>query len=486
MESEEINRDGSLSIESNQECIQRQNDIRDQNISMSDDQSEDPQIDINSSFRDQQMSIESTQNQTKKNSLIEESSLQSLSQIKRKIHKNDEQKGQKRGRKPKLQLKKTYYDFKTTNLTNLSDLQSQFQFETNIMKPISNLKVFFLAGDILAELKEASHQMGIDLFFEQRNALFMENLKHGTSFEVSTNRPLKNFQSVIYQMENSQDQKLYEFSQFLKKHQELVYMISSQIQDLQNYYQFNPEDMQFIIDQRQKIIQQQRKQLLEQIFNQDQFSIIATVSLALSNQTTTISNICLSKSMMALIGCGDEQLCDIIKLGFFKLISQKSRKQFMLCNVQAQQALNSAFKLDFDDLELTTFDLIKIICKGQFQTIPVKYPENLKFDKHPLLNMETFYVIQFDITPWHIEQVLKLRREYKQKAPQNENFPYNYNYSGFVEFDIFEYTIQSQIFLEKYYQKELDRIQQQNQKKQEEQYQEQINYNKQQCGYRYL
>ncbi|KAL4432295.1 hypothetical protein ABPG74_020263 [Tetrahymena malaccensis] len=484
MEIEQIKRDQKLIIERNQEYLLS---ITDQNFSMKDEQSEDPQIEANSSFKYQQSSIESSQNQNNKNSMVEENQLQSSSQIKKKIYKNDEQKVVKRGRKPKLQFKKAEYDFKTTNLTNLSDLQNQFQFETNIMKPIPNLKVFFLAGDILAELKGASNQMGIDIFFEQRSTLFMEKLKYGTSFEVATNRPLKNFQSVIYQMENSQDQKLYKFSQFLKKHQELVYMISSQIQDLQNSYHFNQEHIQYIIDQRQQIIQQQRKKLLEQVFNQDQFSIIATVSLSLNNQTTTISNICLSKPMIALIGCRDEQnVCEILKLGFFKLISQESRSQFMSCNVQAQQVYESVLKLDLDDLEIMTFDFIKIACKGQFQTIPVTYPDNLKFEKYPLLNLEKFYVVQFDITPWHIEQVLKLRREYIYQAPQNKSFPNNYNYNSFFEFNFFEYSIQSQIFLEKYYQQELDRIQQENQNKQTQQQRDNIDFDKQECGYRFL
>ncbi|KAL4481018.1 hypothetical protein ABPG72_014486 [Tetrahymena utriculariae] len=482
MESEER----KIDLSSSSECIKRQTKT-DQNVIKKDEQCGDPQAKINSNFRYQQRGIESTYKSRNKSLMIEECSLQSLSKIKKKVQKKYE-KDRKKGRNPIQQLKKAVYDFKTTDSTNLIDLQYQFQSETsNIMKPIPNLKVFFLAGDILVELKEANHQTGIDIFFEQRKTLFMEKLKYGTSFEVVTNSPLKQFQSVIYQLENSQDQKLYEFSQFLKKHQQLVYMVSSQIQDLQNSYQFNQEDIQFIIDQRQKSIQQQRKDLLEQIFNQDQFSLIATVSLSLNNQTTTISNICLSKSILALLGFGEDQnLCDVLKIAFFKLISQDSRRQFMSSNLQAQQASQAVFKLELDNLEITTYDLIKVVCKGKFQTIPVVYHENLKFDKHPLLNMEKFCVLQLDITPWHIEQVLNIRRQYIQKAPQNEHFPNNYNYDNFLEFEVFEYSIKSQIFLERYYQKELNKICPEYQSNQEEQNQENIDINQKLCGYRYL
>ncbi|KAL4432292.1 hypothetical protein ABPG74_020260 [Tetrahymena malaccensis] len=59
---------------------------------------------------------------------------------------------------------------------------------------------------------------------------------------------------------------------------------------------------------------------------------------------------------------------EIFKLRFFILINQESSKQFMLFNVQAQQAQNSILKLDLYDLE-------------------------------------KLYVIQFDSTPWHVGMV---------------------------------------------------------------------------------
>ncbi|KAL4463568.1 hypothetical protein ABPG72_018823 [Tetrahymena utriculariae] len=456
---------------------------------MKDEQNNDTQTEKSLSMRDYQMSIDSYDNYTRNSSVKEENSHESSSQLRKKIQKNDEKKQQKRGRKPKLQMKNMVYAFKTTNSSNLSDIQSQLQFDTNIMQQIPSQKVFFLAGDILAELKGATNQMGIDLFYEQRNIVFVEKIDQGIQLQVESYRPIKHFQSVIHCMENSQDQKQYEFAQFLKRHQELVYILGSQIQDLQASYEFNQDSLEQIICERQKIVKQQRKQLLQQVFNSDQFSLILTVSLSYNRQTTTISNACLSKPMVALIGYGEEEnICDMFRLGFQKILNQNSRRKVMTCNVQAQQSTQDTFEQYINDFEITTFDEIKITCQGKFQTIPVIYHDNLKFEKYPLLNKEQFYIVQYDITPWHLERILKLRKEYTQKAPQNENFPRNYCYNNFVEFEIFEYSIQSQIFLEKFYQKELAKIEEKKEKKMQE-YQQQIQkmaFNNQQCGFRYI
>ncbi|EAR93609.1 hypothetical protein TTHERM_00770620 (macronuclear) [Tetrahymena thermophila SB210] len=433
---------------------------------------------------------QSQDNLSSASSMKDESwSLQSF-QFKKKISKcSDGKKTYKRGRKPKLQMKKIAYTYSSTNLQELTQIQSKLQYETSIIKQIPSQKVFFLAGDILAELKDATNDMGIDIFREQRNALFIERDNYGTQFELTSVSPLKNFQSVIYYQENSQDQELYQFSKFLKKHQELIYMLSAQIQDLQNSFLCGDQKLEEIINKRQNIKNQQRKQILEQIYNQDRFCQIATVSLSLTNQTTTVSNISFSQSMIALLGFeSDNVLCNVSKIAFLKVLTQNSRRQIMKCNIQAQQKQQSGLILEIEDFELLTFDQIKIVCKGRFQTIPIIYPPELQFEQYPLLNtIEQFCLVEYDITPWHIEQLLKIRQEFIKKAPQNEIFPNNYKYSNLIEIENFEYSIQSQIFLEKYYQKELKKINENNQKQIEQQLQiEQIVQNPLPCGFRYI
>ncbi|KAL4431802.1 hypothetical protein ABPG74_015242 [Tetrahymena malaccensis] len=489
MESEEVQVNKIVSLESKLACIQIKDNLSNLSENMREDQSIDLETDKSLSIRDHSKSIDSQDNQTSDRSLKEEKSSESSQQLRKKIHKNDEQKKQKRGRKPKLLMKNIVYAFKAINSSDFSDIQSQLQFETNIMKQIPIQKVFFLAGDILAELKGATNQMGIDMFYEQRSVAYVEKMDDGIQIELESYRPIKNFQSVIHFMESAQDQQQYEFAQFLKRHQELVYMISSQIQDLQAYYQFNQNSLEQIIRERKNFVKKQRKQLLKQIFDSDQFSLVVTASLSYDKQITTVSNVCVSKSMMALVGFGDtENICDMFKLGFLKLLNQNSRRKVMTCNVQAQQSTQKVLELNIDNFEITTFDDINIVCQGKFQTVPIIYNDNLKYEQYPLLNKEQFYIVQYDITPWHLERILKLRREYVQKAPQNENFPKNYYYDNFVELEVFEYSIQSQIFLEKFYQKELEKIEQKKERKIEEQQLQvqQITFNNQQCGFRYI
>ncbi|KAL4481473.1 hypothetical protein ABPG74_007562 [Tetrahymena malaccensis] len=411
-------------------------------------------------------------------------------QLKKKISKSrEDKKPSKRGRKPKSQMKQTVFQYSSTNLQELTQMQTKLQYETSIIKQIPSQKVFFLAGDILAELKDATNDMGINIFREQRNTLFVENDNYGTQFELASVSPLKNFQSVIYYQENSQDQELYQFSKLLKKHQELIYMLSAQIQELQNINFFGNQKLEEIINLRQNIKNNQRKQILEQIYNQDRFCQIATVSLSFTNQTTTVSNISFSQSMIALLGFENENvLSNISKIAFLKILTQNSRRQIMKCNIQAQQKQQPGLIIEIEDFELLTFDQIKIVCKGRFQAVPIIYPPELQFEQYPLLNtIEQFCIVEYDITPWHIEQVLKMRLDFIKKAPQNEIFPNNYKYSNLIEIENFEYCIQSQIFLEKYYQKELNKINENNQKQIKQQLQlEYIVQNSQPCGYRYI
>ncbi|KAL4466161.1 hypothetical protein ABPG72_000707 [Tetrahymena utriculariae] len=439
----------------------------------------------------EEINYQSLDNMISASSMKDESWSLSSYQLKKKINKcSEEKKTSKRGRKPKLQMKKIAFSYSSTNLQELTQMQIKLQYES-IYKQIPSQKVFFIAGDILAELKDATNDMAMDIFREQRNALFIEKDNYGTQFELASVSPLKNFQSVIYFQENSQDQELFQFSKFLKKHQELIYMLSAQIQELQNSYLCGQQKLEEIINKRQIIKNIKRKQILEQIYNQDQFCQIATVSLSLTNQTTTVSNISFSQSMIALLGFEDESvLCNVSKIAFLKVFTQNSRRQIMKCNIQAQQLLQPGLILEIEDFELLTFDQIKIICKVRFQTIPILYPPELQFEQYPLLNkIEQFFLVEYSITPWHIEQLLKMRQDFVKKAPQNEIFPSNYKYSNLIEIENFEYSIQSQIFLEKYYEKELKRINEDNQKQIQQQQKLKLDYfaqNSQPCGFRQI
>ncbi|KAL4481472.1 hypothetical protein ABPG74_007561 [Tetrahymena malaccensis] len=379
-------------------------------------------------------------------------------QIKKKISKSDQQK-QKKSERQNNQIKRVIFGVNSIN-NFLSIEQFTSFFDLSIQKLVPSQKLFFLAGDMIAELKGVENDDRIQLYKYHRNHIYIEKTSKGVQFEIESFRPLKDFSQPIYYLENVQDNDSYQFAQQLKKHQQVIFKISSQIQELQNFYLNGIEDLQDIIKERSAYIKEQRQKLIEEYCSHDDFCLITTVSLSFENQTKSISNRFMSKPLIALVGGNyDDNSYEFLKYGTLKVLDEKVRNKMDEFSIKATQEGFDQYELQIDDFQLNTIDNIKITCKTRIKCLNINYPKHLQFQYFPDLNkIEKFFIIHHEINLQIIQDVLKLREEMSAKAPQNQIFPNNYDYNGFIDYDKFQQSMQSQIFLEKFYQKEMDEL----------------------------
>ncbi|EAR93610.1 hypothetical protein TTHERM_00770630 (macronuclear) [Tetrahymena thermophila SB210] len=379
-----------------------------------------------------------------------------ISLIKKKISKPDSQK-QKKSERQNNQIKRVIFGVNSIN-NYLSIEQYTSFFDLSIQKLVPSQKLFFLAGDMIAEMKGVENEDRIQLYKYHRNHIYIEKTKKGVSFEIESFRPLKDFSQPIYYLENLQDKDSYEFAQYLKKHQQVIFKISSQLQEIQNFYLNGIEDLQYIIKERSEFIKEQRRKLIEEFCSDDDFCLVTTESLSFENQTKSISNRFMSKPLIALVGGNYDDTCyEFLKYGSLKVLDENTRNKMDEFCIKATQEGFDQYELQIDDFQLNTIDNIKITCKTRIRRFNINYPKHLQFQYFPDLNkIEKFILVHHEINFKIIQDVLKIRQQMAANAPQNQPFPHNYDYNGFIDYDKFQQSMQSQIFLEKFYQKEMD------------------------------
>ncbi|KAL4466162.1 hypothetical protein ABPG72_000708 [Tetrahymena utriculariae] len=301
---------------------------------------------------------------------------------------------------------------------------------------------------MIAELKGVENEDRIQLYKYHRNHIYVEKTKKVVSFQIESFRPLKDISQPIYFLENVQDQESYQFAQHLKKHQQTIFKISSQIQELQNVYLNGIEGLQYIIKERSNFIKEQRQKLIDEFCSEEDFCLITTASLSFENQTKSISNRFMSKPLIALVGGNYDDNCyEFFKYGTLKVLDEKVRNKMDEFSFKATQEGLNQYELEIDDFQLNTIDEIKIKCKTRIKCLNINYPKHLQFQYFPGLNkLEKFFIIHHETHLQIIQEVLKIREQMSANAPQNQIFPNNYDYNGFILCDK-KVNVQSKIQL---------------------------------------
>ncbi|KAL4462235.1 hypothetical protein ABPG72_018833 [Tetrahymena utriculariae] len=383
---------------------------------------------------------------------------------KRKQIQKDENNVLKKFKNQNNNMKKVIY-----GLNHISQQLSQMDFNKNInnlsiQKMIDSQKLFFLVGDVFVELSNQENENNMQFYDKCRNILYVEKTVYGIQKELESINTQKDYSSVIYYLENSQDLDSYNFAQYLKNQSQLVNMISQSIQEIQNFYLNGINDLEDIIIQRNIFQKNMRKQLIEKYCLEDKFLSILTISLSFKKQTFLISNIFFSNSLMALLGADNDISNEYFKKGISNMFSSESRKKIMETGMKAQQQNQEIFEIATNYFELQTFDKLKIICDRKATVIQINYPAHLQFQNFPLLNKkEKFIISYYELSSENIQNILLQRESQFQDIPYCKTFPQNYlYYSQFSTDDDLKSSTESQKFLKKFYEKQFNRLNKQN------------------------
>ncbi|KAL4462236.1 hypothetical protein ABPG72_018834 [Tetrahymena utriculariae] len=336
--------------------------------------------------------------------------------------------------------------------------KQQLDFNCQILRLIPDKKIFFLAGDIIAELKGADKLERLQIYSEYRNVVYLEKFSKGVSLELESVYPQKDLTYIIQCLQSLQDKDSYEFAQYLKIHQKIIHMMNCQMLEIQNFYLNGTDDMKVLFNLRSVYRSEQRKQIIKQYCSNNQFQMLLTISLSFSNSTSTASNIFMTHPLISILGIDSENSTSLnfLKFAITKIFNNNSTKQVMFSSQKAHSQNQVAFVTKIQNFEIETFDEIKVVCDKTVEAIPMIYPRELEFPIVTNLNKrEMFLLVNYHINLQTIKKVLQLRQCQIFQSPQQQIFPSNYQYQNFVDQEQLKSTNQNLKILETFYQKEL-------------------------------
>ncbi|KAL4481471.1 hypothetical protein ABPG74_007560 [Tetrahymena malaccensis] len=353
-------------------------------------------------------------------------------------------------------MKRVIYGVIPANYTQ--QIKQQLDFNCQIIKLIPDRKIFFIAGDIIVELKGAEQLERCYVYSEYRNVVYMEKLCEGVSLELESVYPQKDLTYVIQCLQSLQDKDSYDFAEYLKIHQKIIHMLNCQILEIQNFYSNGADDMKQLFNKRSVYRNAQRKQIINQNCSNKQFQMLLSISLSIQNSTSTASNVFMTHPLISILGIDSEFSTSLnyLKFAITKIFNNNSTKQIMLSSQKAHSQNEIGFVTRIENFEIETFDEIRIVCDKTVEAIPLIYPSELQFPINTNLNKrEMFLLINYHINLQSIKHILQMRQSQIFKSPQQKVFPQNYQYQNFVDQELFKSSNQNLQFLETYYQQEL-------------------------------
>ncbi|KAL4431801.1 hypothetical protein ABPG74_015241 [Tetrahymena malaccensis] len=398
----------------------------------------------------------------------------------------------------KNQAKNVVYGYKRIlKLTTQNLNENQLQLENIILKEIPSQKTFFIAGDILVELIETNDLEACSIFNEFRNIVQVEKTSQSLCFQLESIQPLQHIARIIYYLERSQDQQLYDFAQNLKNHQQTIFLINDQIARLKQNYLINQLDYNSMLYLRKQFVEKEKKKFIQDRVCMDEFCSVGTLTISFENNSSTLSSMTFARPLIALVGADCEELSKhFLRKGFIKFFNQNARKYIFTSSMMFQMMEKQENEVLISDFQLTTIDDIKIFCECKMSSKKILFPPNLQFlgDGIDFINeFDQLFYVKYMITPQILQQVIQIRAQYSYESPQNLFFPKNYEYNKDLELENLNYVMECQIFLEKYYKEMVQQLQNE-QNLIEQQQQQKILLQKQQkqisqqqpCKFRYI
>ncbi|KAL4445217.1 hypothetical protein ABPG74_022030 [Tetrahymena malaccensis] len=231
-----------------------------------------------------------------------------------------------------------------------------------------------------------------------------------------------------------------------------------------------------LLIERQKVFKKQHQELLNEFqLNNTGFYCGSYYCADFNSEDLTLQNFTYSYPLIALLGLEPSQFqSGVSKKGIQMWISPYTRSLILISALKDWFSINEGKRLSVNDIDpfcLKTLDEMVIVTKAKKIRKLVNYEGPLQYIFEGIADSVNMIVLDVDL--FTIKRVISMRKDYilNQKAAQ------------FV--DDFEYNIQSQIFLEKYYSNQYDnyveeqkKIQKINEKKQKD--------DSKVCSYRYL
>ncbi|EAS06908.1 hypothetical protein TTHERM_00726280 (macronuclear) [Tetrahymena thermophila SB210] len=191
-----------------------------------------------------------------------------------------------------------------------------------------------------------------------------------------------------------------------------------------------------------KLFQTQNDAFCQEVFT------VGFISIDFTQCIPVLRKILYSSQYINIMGCTlDEAVTQFIRQGIKEMYDLKTRMKIQQAYIQKVLQSNSDSPIIIQEMNILTFDNISIQCSGEVSLIPLDIPTQLKYNEsNPNENLlEQAYLLKLNVPKNIYNQVDLYRKSLKQGQQQ-------YSSSSLLEQEEFRYSIQSQVFIEKFYQ----------------------------------
>ncbi|EAR89940.2 hypothetical protein TTHERM_00561310 (macronuclear) [Tetrahymena thermophila SB210] len=295
--------------------------------------------------------------------------------------------------------------------------------------PFKSEFIYHISGNILTEInphENNSYQICVRKLekTEQSYTIFPQNIKYLTDLEY-----------IIFLLQNSQCQDSYKASILLQQYQNIIQNQKELCRQVKQ--ELDEEQQLHLLEERNKFKNEIIKQHIEQNLKDEHFYAISNISMNIQDEVSYLEYVKFSKGLFYILGIEQKGIENLLfkQHILFLMLLPSQRKLHFVNQVKRYLHLDLQKQIT-DNFVIQTIDQIQVACSLESYYIPINYPHNLVIKNQEYFNisMDNIQVTIFNIPADQIKKVV----EQRQKQIDHP-------------FEDFEYSMLSQIFIEKYY-----------------------------------
>ncbi|KAL4432740.1 hypothetical protein ABPG74_011561 [Tetrahymena malaccensis] len=329
-----------------------------------------------------------------------------------------------------------------------SQTQVSYLFVPNCI--FQSERCFFIPGDIIFDFDcKDKYFFKVSKWNEFKRVYSCTIRKDMPTLEIqffSQKKPNYDLSLVIHQLQNSQNQDLYDLSLSIQYYSKMFIVQEAFLNKGRQII----EQIPFAVDYLCLVNQYFKEQceiLLKSVSDSQQFYIYGTQELNFNNSNLELTKLGISENLIALLGSNAEQYQQIMmRYGLVDFYDQKSYQKLFQQTVLNKQSNSDQKNECF--IELLTYDQIKVkvtvqnqnhVFLDQVKNLQTIYDLFLTEQQRQCFFYKNFYITFFEVDLYDLKKVIEIRK-------QNLN-------SQSIQFleDNIEYSSQCLYLLEKFY-----------------------------------
>ncbi|KAL4462234.1 hypothetical protein ABPG72_018832 [Tetrahymena utriculariae] len=323
---------------------------------------------------------------------------------------------------------------------------------------LKSQKLFHLGGGYLIEIYSSDEEIENQVFNHCKMVQLSQRYNDGSvKFQMGCNEITFDYERIAGILYSTQSNYNYTIANKLLEVKPMIMNLKNDIQRL--FMQQEVQQIEQIICKRKEYQEIYKKESLQMYVNEDDFYQTVTYCLDLGLQSNILTDYTFSNPMIALNGVETEDLINyVMRNTLFWMFTKQSRREFLLTSLEIiNSQLNQVFTYFNPKIDILTIDEIPLTTPSQITAIPLKYPNELLFqgEEFDQINkLDYIFLIKYNFSLENIKYVIQTR----EAKISNLNIKQSYMHRDLDQYiaENFETYMQNLVFLEKYYEKQIE------------------------------